>query len=413
VDADMKYLAYIVAGIRNKPGRNLAAAFCFALIAANLFTGQYLIAGEVGSVDQGVNRMGADLLVVPSEYTQLLSGAESDDTMAIVAVLPSIYRFNRDFLSEIGTVQGVAGVSAQLFVRAVNIPELSSSPINVYGIDPKTDFTIQPWLQDPLSDPLGTGEVLIGRDIRGTVRDTISIAGRTYTVVGVLDRTQSEMDHALFLSMDDALVLASAETDVRTGGPLIVSGGVNAGLVRVAPGEDRDVVVSRINRLGSAAGITVIGRHFSLDPISQNLDGLPGILNAISAIVLIAAFPLIALIAAMVAHERRHEIGLLRSMGATRPIVVFLVMAESLSLAALGAVAGIVASLVLLFVLDPIGFLNSALQVSFRIPGAAEIVVLAGMAFLVVISMGTLASVYPAYRSSTMNAFDAIRQGGN
>jgi len=35
------------------------------------------------------------------------------------------------------------------------------------------------------------------------------------------------------------------------------------------------------------------------------------------------------------------------------------------------------------------------------------------MAFLVVISMGTLASVYPAYRSSTMNAFDAIRQGGN
>ena len=413
----MKYLAYIVAGIRNKPGRNLAAAFCFALIAANLFTGQYLIAGEVGSVDQGVNRMGADLLVVPSEYTQLLSGAESDDTMAIVAVLPSIYRFNRDFLSEIGTVQGVAGVSAQLFVRAVNIPELSSSPINVYGIDPKTDFTIQPWLQDPLSDPLGTGEVLIGRDIRGKVKDAIPIAGRTYTVVGVLDRTQSEMDHALFLSMDDALVLASAETavptDVPTGGPPIASGGVNAGLVRVAPGEDRDVVVSRINRLGSAADITVIGRHFSLDPISQNLNGLPGILNAISAIVLIAAFPLIALIAAMVAHERRHEIGLLRSMGATRPIVVFLVMAESLSLAALGAVAGIVASLVLLFVLDAIGFLNSALQVSFRTPGAAEIVVLAGMAFLVVISMGTLASVYPAYRSSTMNAFDAIRQGGN
>ena len=407
----MKYLTYIVAGIRNKSGRNLAAIFCFALIAANLFIGQYLIAGEVGSVDQGINRMGADLIVVPSEYTQLLSGAESDDTMAIVAVLPSTYRFDSALLDKIGTVQDVTGVSAQLFVTAVSIPDLSSSPINVYGINPGTDFTIRPWLQDPLNAPLGTGMVLIGRDIQVGVQDTVSIAGRTYTIAGVLDRTQSEMDHALFLPMDDAYALASAEGTVPLNDPRIAVGGVNAGLVRVAQGADRDAVESRVNQLVSAANVTVIGRHFSLDPIAQDLQGLPGILNTISAIVLIAAFPLIALISAMVAHERRREIGLLRSMGATRPIIVFLVMAESLVLATLGAAVGIGASLALVSVLDAIGFLNSALQVSFRIPSVAEIGVFAGMTLLVIIAMATLSSAYPAYRSSMMNAFDAIRQG--
>ena len=162
----MQYPTYILAGIRNKFGRNLAAVFCFALIAANVFSGQYLVAGEVESVDQGVSRMGADLLVVPLEYTHLLRGADTDNTMAIVAVLPSTYRFDSTMLGDIGKVQGVAGVSPQLFVAAVSIPELSAAPIGVYGIDPETDFTIRPWLRDPLAGPLGTGEVVIGHDLR-------------------------------------------------------------------------------------------------------------------------------------------------------------------------------------------------------------------------------------------------------
>lgn len=406
----MTYLTYILAGIRNKRGRNLAAAFCFALIAANLFSGQYLVAGEVGSVDQGVSRMGADLLVVPDEYTRLPQGAELDDTMAIVAVLPSGYRFDSDILDRIGTVRGVAGVSPQLFVTAVSIPELSPEPINVYGIDPETDLTIRPWLRDPLGGPLGGGEVLIGRDIRGSVGKTIQIAGRAYTVAGALDETQSEIDRSVFVSMEDAYVLASAEGVLLPGGPRVAPGAVNAGLVRVAPGEDPDAVALRIDRLGPAANISVIGRHFSLDPLSENMQGLPGVLNAISVIVLIAAFPLVALIAAMVAHERRREIGLLRAMGAKGSIIVVLVMAESLALASLGAVGGIGASWAMLSVLDATGFLNSALQVSFRIPTATEVGVFAGMTFLVVIAMAALASLYPAYQSSTMNPFDAIRQ---
>ena len=183
-------------------------------------------------------------------------------------------------------------------------------------------------------------------------------------------------------------------------------------LVRVAPGEDPDPVAFGITRLGAPAKITVIARHFSLDPVSQNLQGLPGFLNIISAVVLIAAFPLIALIAAMVANERKREIGLLRAMGAKRSIILFLVMAESLVLASLGAVAGIGASLALLSVLEANGVLNSALQVSFRIPAVTEVGVYAGMAFLVVIAMAGLSSMYPAYRAGSMNPLDAIREEG-
>ena len=68
----MAYRAYVIASLRNKPWRNLATAFCFAFIAANILSGQYLIAGAAGSVEQGISRMGADILVVPARYLVFL-----------------------------------------------------------------------------------------------------------------------------------------------------------------------------------------------------------------------------------------------------------------------------------------------------------------------------------------------------
>ena len=408
----LDYRTFILAGIRNKMGRNLAAAFCFALIAANIFSGQYLLAGTVGSVDQGANRMGADLIVIPLEYTLFLQGATWNNTMAIVTVLPSNYRFDRDILGDIRSVQGVERTSTQLFVSAVTIPELSSSPVNVYGIEPATDFTIRPWLREQRRDSLSRGEVLVGHEIRGDIGNTITLYGHSFTIAGQLDPTQSEIDHSMFLSMEDAYDLAAVEGVIQSGDPRIGSGEVNAVLVQIAPKEDREIVAFRLNRICSPVHIAVIGRHFSLDPVSQNLQGLPYFLNVISVIVVIAAFPLIALIAAMVAHERQREIGLLRAMGAKRSIIIFLVMAESLALASLGALVGVGASLGVLSLLEEKGVLNSALQVSFRMPMAVEVGVFAGLAFLVVIVMAGLSSIYPAYQCSIMNPLDAINSEG-
>lgn len=405
----MRYPTYILAGIRNRYGRNLAAIVCFALIAANLFSGQYLAAGQIESIDQGVSRMGADLLVVPLEYTRLLQTADSDNTMAIVAVMPSDRRFDGRILGEIGRVQGVAGASPQLVAGTALIPEISASPVPVYGIDPGTDFTIRPWLRDPLGGLLNPGEAIIGADLRRAVGSVVPIAGRTCTVAGVLDRTQSWIDGAIFLPMEDARALAPA---LSQGAAPIAAESVSAGLVRIAPEADPDKVAFAITRLAPSANLTVIARHFALDPVSQNLQALPGFLNLISAMVLLAAFPLIALIAAMVANERRREIGLLRAMGARGMLIMLLVMAESLVLAALGAVAGIVASLAALSVMEVNGVLNSALQVSFRVPGAGETGVYALVAFLVVIAMAALSSAYPAFRTGRMNPFDAIRNDG-
>lgn len=409
----MNYLTFILAGLRNRPGRNIATIFCFAFIAANIFSGQFLLAGAAGGVDRGISRMGADHLVVPSQYMVFLRGAGPDNTIAIVMAQPSSYRIRSEIMDALRNIPNVSAMSPQLYVATIDLPALSPSPVDIYGIDPGTDFTIQPWLQKPLDHPLRAREVMVGNGIPGDVSAQISLGGRTYTIAGRLDPTQSSMDHTIYLTLDDAYALAAVPGIVPPSEPRIVPGDVNAVLLRDSPGANRDIVGARIQRLFTTTAayryISVIGRHFSLDPVAEDIRALPGLLSIISAFVVIIALPLIALLAAMVAHERQKEIGLLKAMGARRNAVFFLVMAEMLVLAAIGGTIGVAASLVALFLMNSQNLLNSALQVSFRIPAPAEIGLMAALALIVVIAIATIASIMPAYRSSMMNPYDAIR----
>jgi putative ABC transport system permease protein len=412
----MDYVTFIVAGIRNKPGRNLATLFCFAFIAANIFSGQFLIAGAAGGIDRGVTRMGADHLVVPSQYMVFLRGQGPDNTIAIVLAEPFNYRIKANIMEKIKNVPGVLAMSPQLYVSTLDLPELSRAPVDIYGIDPETDFTIRPWLQKPLEKPLKPGEAIVGNGVAGDISARIPVGSQTYTIAGRLDPTQSSMDSTIFLRLDDAYALAATEGIVAPSAPQIAPGDVNAILIRDSPGEDRNIVTARIKRLFSSIPdykyVSVIGRHFTLDPVAEDIQAIPGLLNLISAFVVIIALPLVALIATMVAHERQREIGLLKSMGAKRNVVFFLVIAESLVLAVAGGIIGVGISLVAFFLMKAQGVLNSALQVSFSVPPLIEIGSMAGLALFVVITIGSISSLWPAYQSSRMNPYDAIRSDG-
>ena len=407
-------ITLIHSGLRNRPGRNLATIFCFAFIAANIFSTQYFMAGASGNIDRGISRMGADIMVVPAPYAVLIKGTQMGPVAAngIIRIEPSPYRISSDILDKIWGVPGISNASPQLFVATVTIPELSPSPIDIYGIDPETDFTIQPWLQRRPDRILGAGEVITGSDIAGEPSSQISVSGHLYTIAGKLDPTQSEVDHSIFFCMDDAYVLATTEETVPPSSSQVVYGSISAILIKAGSDADPDMVGARIQQPFSSSYIKVIGRNFALERVSREVRGLSDIMNMISIIVILASLPLIALISAMVAHERQREIGLLMAMGAKRKVIFFLVLAESLVLSAIGGITGVAVSIVAFSLMNLQGLLNSTLQVSFHAPAPVEIVQMAGLALLVVTAIGSISSLWPAYRSSTMNPYDAIRSEG-
>jgi putative ABC transport system permease protein len=183
---------------------------------------------------------------------------------------------------------------------------------------------------------------------------------------------------------------------------------VSAILVRAEQGTDPASVEARVQQQFPYAYLRVIGKNFSLQPVSRTVQGLPGLLNIISFIVILAALPLITLISAMAAHERQQEIGLLMSMGAKRVLIFFLALGESLILAIIGGITGVVVSLGFLILMEGGGFKNTVLQ-GFSAPSAAGTLMMAAFALGVVVLIGSIASLWPAYRSSRMNPYDAIR----
>jgi len=244
----MSYLMFIHASIRNKTGRNVATVFCFAFIAVNIFSGQLLMAGAEAGVNRGISRMGADQIVVPAQYLVFLRGSGQNSTMTIVRAEASTYRINATVMNTVGKVAGVSQMSPQLYVSTLNIPKISSTPVDLFGIDPVTDFTIQPWLRHPLKKPLGQGEIIVGNDIKGDVDSRISFFGHSYTIAGRLDPTQSSADRTMFLRLDDAYVLAAADGVIPASAPRITSGDINAVLVRDLPGEDPGLVFTWIKQ---------------------------------------------------------------------------------------------------------------------------------------------------------------------
>ncbi len=404
---------FILAGIRNRPGRNLATVFCFAFIAANIFSAQYLAAGMAGTLSEGVSRTGADLLVVPTPYALQLKGNQMSPVSAgmIIRVEPSTMRINRSVMESIGRVPGVLAMSPQLYVASPTIPALSPEPVEIYGIDPVTDFTIGPWLHDPLKKTLGPQEILIGNAVGGNISSPITIGTGTYTIAGRLDLTRSAVDHAVFMTLDEAYALAAEPGILPPTTPPVQPGTVNAVLVAVEPGADPALVGARIQQPFSYGYLRVLERHFALKPASQAAQGLPAIMNAIAVIVILAALPLIALIAAMAAQERQREIGLLVAMGAKRNLIFFMVLAESLVLAITGAVIGIGAGLGAFLLINDGRLIRLSFLQGFQAPSFAGTCSMAAVALCIVILIGSIAALWPAWRISRMNPYDAIRSG--
>jgi putative ABC transport system permease protein len=256
--------------------------------------------------------------------------------------------------------------------------------------------------------------VIAGSAISANRGDTILLWGKSYSIAGKCDQTRSTLDRAIVMNIEEAY-RAEPDKMPASKNPLI-PGYVNAILIRDEPEDNPDAVGIGIRRILSRFPefryVSVINRHFSLNPVSEDVQAIPRLLGLISAFVIVASLPLIALIGAMVARERYREIGLLKAMGARRRIVFLLVLAESFLLAVVGGIAGVSSAFVVLFAMNASGFLNSALQVTFRMPSIGEMGSMAGIALLVVIIIGGIAAFWPAYQSSRMNPYEAIRGEG-
>lgn len=143
-------------------------------------------------------------------------------------------------------------------------------------------------------------------------------------------------------------------------------------------------------------------KAFRLEFLST-LGNVRGLVGSILTVIIFTMVLVSGSTMAMTIRERTREIGILKSMGFPRRLVLGLILGEALFIAMLGLAIACVASLGI----SQIGLGEATMGFIQRLVVRPKIYV---MALTVAISIGFLGSIYPALRASGMTITQALRR---
>lgn len=295
-----------------------------------------------------------------------------------------------------GSVQGNAeiqgnGRSRRTLVTGTgpNMPEVYSLPVGLGEFlppdDPRTPraFVV---LGSKVRDELFDAENPLGEKVR--------IGGRRFRVVGVMESKGTvlgfDMDDAIYIPVARGLEMFNRE-----------------GLADISVLYDETVSATEIE-----AGIRrmLIARHgaedFTLTSQQQMLDVLGSVLRvvtlavaALGGISLLVGGVGIFTIMTIAVRERTSEIGLLRSLGAVRTHIRNIFLGESILLAALGGVGGLLLGAA---IVETAKLLVPSLPLNYSIPYAIA-------AETTAVLIGAIAGVLPARQAAALDPVEALR----
>jgi putative ABC transport system permease protein len=391
----------VVKSIRGNAIRNLVAFLCVLGVSAFFMSTMVVSRGVQQSMDKGLQRMGADILVVPY-------GAQTDIETALLMGKPSHIWMPQDDLALIAGIDGVAAVSPQIYLQSLYQAaccSVSETFLVVY--DPATDFTITPWLQQTLGRPLATGEVIGGAYIFSPDGDgTVKLYGTSLNLVGNLEPTGTGLDQTIFFTLDTAHAMAAASVEDAVSPLVIPQGEISSVLVKLEPGVDARTVVSPIY-LNIPDVVPIPSPQLFGTFRDQMLGVLGGLFVFVTLAWLLAAI-MVGLVFASGVNERQRQMAVFRAIGATRWYVIRSLLAEGSLLAVAAATAGSLIGVLGIFVFQ--AYFSGTLKMPFLFPSAGTLLGLYAVSLVISLVTVTIATVYPALRINQVEPALGMRE---
>jgi putative ABC transport system permease protein len=377
------------AGLRTRPLRVVLSALGIALGIAAMVCVVGIASSSRAGLDRELARLGTNLLRVSPGH--MLDGSPS-------ALPPE----SVEMIGRIGPVTSVSAIAELGTVHIYSNDKVSAGETGNLGVvAARTD------LLDTLHGQLAAGAwfngataryptVVLGADAaqrlavdRPSPEVKVWLGGRWFTVIGVLQRVQlaPELDFAALVGWQQALDdlgFAGHPTVIytRTTDASVLQ--VREVLGRTAyPEHPSEVEVTRPSDALAAKQVTF-----------ATLDAL---LLGLGAVALLVGGVGVANTMVISVLERRGEIGLRRSLGATRGHIRAQFLAESLLLSAVGGAAG-----VLLGVAVTMGYATMRGWPT-AVPAWATV-----GGFAATLLVGACAGVYPAWRAARLSPTEAL-----
>lgn len=382
--------------------QSLATLLSVALASAVVLALALSFIGVQNGLSRSAERMGADLMVIPSEAAVGL-----DENALLFTGSPANMYMDESVADEIAAVEGVERVSAQFYGQTLDASCCSAStPSRLIGIDPQTDWVVSPWADASLSG-LGEGQIVVGADMEADFADNPRVLGHDVEVAAVLDATGSDLDGSVLMSMDQVRAFVKETPELaylwdEYGDP---DTPVSCVMVDVADGAEEAVAAE----LSGMPGLYVVQGSATVGRVADQLGSVFAIMLGAAALLVVATlFQLFARFFSL-AWDRRSELALYRALGASRREISRLIVGEAGILVGGGVVVGIVLGAVL-FLLVP-GVLAGAGSFPFIAPSPALCVLCAlGTAVLFAV-IGLAAVAWPLARAGRIDPSSAMQTG--
>ena len=397
-----KTFSLSVKNLVRKPGRTAILALLTGFLALAVFGGSVVVLSLRSGLNSLEARLGADIILVPSEAQSKVSF----QNMFLQGTTGAFY-MDASALEKAMAVEGVEAAAPQTFLASLKA-DCCSIRIQVIGIDPEKDFTVQPWIARSLTKELGDMDVAVGCKVEANVGEIIRIYGQRCKVVGRLEATGTRLDTAVYCSMDtmNTLLKAAEEKGVSH---KIESGSdvISAIYIKVKDGWDIDAVNSRLN--GRIRKATAVRTRSMITGVSDSLAGVSRTVSGLIVAVWLLAFIVLLLAFALIIRERAREFAVLRLLGSSRRMLARMVLSESALCGLLGGAAGVGLAALLLFPFAQL--IESSLRLPYLMPDAGKTLLLAAGTVALSVVVAALASVAAACRLSRIDPGTALREG--
>ncbi len=319
--------------------------------------------------------------------------------------------FPADRVEAIRGVEGIAEATGSLRRNVLLPPEMAGraglNAVTLVGVEPEVAARLRHY-------SLQTGRFLTADDgdaaviskglaekLALSVGGTLTLPSATGTadleIVGILDVPSIPGVEEVYVPLPAAQRL------------LELPGQINVIEAVVKPGVDRDEV--------EKAALAALGDLFKAQPPEMGEEliaslqmgevafALFGVMAlAIGAFIILNTFRTVVV-------ERRHDLGMLRAVGASRRAVVGLILAESLLQGVLGTAVGLAAGYGLAWLL--LLTVRSGMQQYLRMEATGPIITLPNLVTAVVLGLGTTLAggLWPALAAGRVTPIEALRPG--
>jgi len=397
----MRFVALAWKNANGKTFRSVIVFACAALMAGFAVSATIVIGGARASLGLALERLGADIIVVPA-------GTKHGMENAFLMGVPVAAWMPRANMDRVATLPGVVAVSPQLYLSTLRGASCCSVPeMFLIAYEPETDFTLKPWLETHLEGGLELGRAVGGAFVY-VPKDPgyILVYGYRIDLAGNLEQTGTGLDQSMFFTFDTAYDISRLSPEQAVEEMVIPEDSISSIMVKIDPRADPALVAAQIG--DALPDVTAVESTNLFRSQRVQIMGLLQSGLALLGVAWVLSVALVGLVFSIAVNERRKEIGVLRALGFTRGYVLRLLLSEGLILALTGGSTGVALFTFAVYLFREL--IVRVMGVPFLIPSLFPLLGLGAGALLLVLISVTAGALAPALRISQMDPALAMRK---